>query len=338
MGRICRLLFFRLCVAKKYTPGHDPVMRHLTTFRTIDEIARTGSIRAAAEVLSQTPSAVQRRLQGYEDELGYAIFERTSRGVRLNTAGELAILHIRETLAETERLHSRIADLTGVRRGRVAIGCSQALAPYFLPREISRFQAEFPDVTFSVEILEHTEVTERLEGYGIDLGIVFDERNIPDYKVLMGVPQSLNALMARDHPLARHPVLRLRQCYAYPVMLPVRGFGGRALIERALVGKTFVRPPVLESNSFELLKAHVARSEAITFQIRIGAPDENDLGGLVSRPLDPRDVSAGTLFVGQKWDRALPVAVSKFAEQLTRSLSDEYGVQADGAYSSPGTP
>jgi len=68
-------------------------------------------------------------LQNYEDELGYEIFERTSKGVRLNAAGEMAIQHIRQTLAETEQLNSRIADLAGMRRGHVTIGCSQALMP-----------------------------------------------------------------------------------------------------------------------------------------------------------------------------------------------------------------
>jgi len=303
-------------------------MRHLATFRTIDEIARTGSIRAAAEVLSQTPSAVQRRLQGYEAELGYEIFERTSRGVRLNTAGELVILHIRETLAETERLQSRIADLSGVRRGHVAIGCSQAVVPYFLPEQIARFQAEFPDVTFSVEILDHTELAEKLNGYAIDLGIVFDARSFPDYQVLAGVPQTLTALMARDHPLARFPVLRLRQCYGYGLMLPVKGFGGRALLDRVVAGRSFGRAAAVESNSFELLKAQVALSDAISFQIQIGAPGEGAEGPIVSRPIDPRDIASGTLYVGQKRERPLPVAVSKFAEQVIRALSERYGVPA----------
>ena len=56
--------------------------------------------------------------------------------------------------------------------------------------------------------------------------------------------------MAPDHPLAGQQVLRLRQCYDYPVILPVAGFGGRALVDQALYGKTYARRPVLESNSF----------------------------------------------------------------------------------------
>ena len=58
-------------------------MKHLTTFRVIDAIARTGSIRGAADKLALTASAVQRRLQSYEDEIGFQIFDRGSHGVEL---------------------------------------------------------------------------------------------------------------------------------------------------------------------------------------------------------------------------------------------------------------
>ena len=66
-------------------------MRHLRLLSYINEVARTGSIRRAAEQLNLTPSALNRRIQDVEAELGTAIFERLPRGVRLNAAGELLI-------------------------------------------------------------------------------------------------------------------------------------------------------------------------------------------------------------------------------------------------------
>jgi DNA-binding transcriptional LysR family regulator len=303
-------------------------MKHLVTFRVIEAIAQTGSIRSAAERLSQTPSAVQRRLQNYEEELGFPIFERTAKGVRLNSAGELVIQHIRETLADTERLNSRIADLAGMRRGHVSVGCSQALVPYFLPREIAAYGALHPNVTFESVVIEHEQAAELLESYTVDVVLVFNEKSVPDYDVRLVVPQRLMAIMAVDHPLARYDVLRLRQCYAYPVALPVRGFGGRALLEQALYGKTFAAPPSMESNSFEFLKAHVAMTDAITFQIEIGAPDGTEGAGIVSRCIDPRDVVGGMLYVGQRRARTLPVAASRFVEKVSRTLADSYGPAA----------
>lgn len=299
-------------------------MKHLTTFRMIDAIGRTGSIRSAAEQVSQTPSAVQRRLQSYEDELGFEVFDRSTRGVRPTAAGELVIHHIREALAENERLQSRIADLAGVRRGHVSIGCSQALVPYFLPAQISKYQSEFPDVTFSVEVIEHERAAEALESFAVDIVLVFNEQEVPAFDIWMAVPQRLTAIMSDSHPLAEYETVLLRQCYEYPVVLAAKGFGGRTLLERALVGKTYAKPPVIQSNSFEFLISQVAVTDAITFQVQIGAPADSNNSGAVSRVIDSRDVMDGLLMLGQKRNRALPVAASRFVEQITRTLNDEY--------------
>ena len=300
-------------------------MKHLTTFRVIDAIARTGSIRSAAEQLSLTASAVQRRLQAYEEEIGFRIFDRNPQGVELNSAGELVIMHVRQTFAETGKLTSRLADLSGMRRGEVRIGCSQALVPYFLPRHISAYQANYPNVNFDVMVLEHRNADWALAEHSIDLAIVFVAADVPEFKTLLGVRQRLTAVMAIDHPLSKFEQLRLRQCYEYQIASPTEGFGSRAMIKAALKEKSYARPAELESNSFEYLKAHVANNQAITFQIEIGAPlPPAHSPSLTARLLDSRDVPSGTLWMGQLAGRSLSIAASRFAEQIGRDLSDTY--------------
>lgn len=300
-------------------------MKHLTTFRVIDAVARTGSIRGAGEHLSLTASAVQRRLQAYEEEIGFQIFDRNAQGVELNSAGELVIMHIRETFAETGRLRSRLADLSGVRRGEVRIGCSQALAPYFLPRHIRAYQASYPNVNFEVVVLEHRAAQKALSERVIDLAMVFGAADVPEFKALLGVRQRLAAIMARNHPLAKNDQLRLRQCYQFQVALPSAGFGSRAMLNAALQEKSYARPPELESNSFEYLKSYVSENLAVSFQIEIGAPlppIKDD--ALTGRLIDTNDVAPGTLWIGQLAGRGLSVAASRFAEQIGRDLSERY--------------
>ena len=102
-------------------------MKHLLPLTYIDAVTKAGSIRKAAETLAITSTALNRRILAMEEELGVPIFERLPRGVRLTTAGEILIHHIREQLTDMERVKSQIADLTGERRGHVSIACSQAL-------------------------------------------------------------------------------------------------------------------------------------------------------------------------------------------------------------------
>ena len=214
--------------------------------------------------------------------------------------------------------------MAGLRSGHVNIGCSQALTPYFLPEQIARYQAEHPSVTFDVQVMEHSEAAAALDAFVVDVVLVCDEKPAPDYDVHLAVPQRLVAIMARDHPLAGWSPLRLRDCYAYPVALASTGFSGRRLLEQATGGKTYRRAPTLESNSFEYLKAFVAETDAITFQVQIGAPDCPAQDAIVSRALDPRDVPDGMLVLGLKRSRALPIAVSRFVEQLALGLSKRF--------------
>jgi DNA-binding transcriptional LysR family regulator len=295
-------------------------MRHLTTFRLIDKIAKTRSIRAAAEDLYLAPSAAQRRLQAFEEELGEPIFDRLSSGVRLNAAGELVIHHIRMQLAETERLHSRIADLAGMRRGHVSIACSQALAPSFLPQQIARYRERFPEVTFSVAILNHYEATRSLEEFSVDLAIVFDPIERPRFQLLNAVKQNLMAVVSRHHPLATEKTIRLHSCMHYPLVLPTSDFGGRQILERAVANLSISITPTVESNSFEFLKYYVLHENAITFQIPIGVPQNDEIDGLVTIPIDERDVTSGMIYVGQLSGRILPVASARFADEISRYL------------------
>ena len=314
-------IFASLRRLKCITTTYGDLLKHLTTFYLIDQIARTGSIRAAAERIAQTPSAVQRRLQAFEAELGVPIFERFAHGVKLNAAGEVAIHHIRQTMAENQKLQSRLADLSGLRRGHVAVGCSQALTPYFMPKEISAYLEQFPGVTFDVKVIEHSEAEVALSSFSVDIVLVFNSHSAPGFEVLLKVPQCLVAIMASNHPLAGSRELRLRDCLEWPIVLPTQNFGGRMLFDYSVCNKNLLVTPVLESNSFEYLKAHVAGTDAITFQISIGAPEVED-GAITTCQLDSRDISAGSLCLGQLKGRSLSVAASQFLEQITRNLAE----------------
>ncbi len=296
-------------------------MRHQRLLRYVDEVARTGSIRKAAEKLNLTPSALNRRIQDLEEELGTKIFERLPRGVRLNAAGELIIRHVRDQMADLARVRSQIEDLTGFRRGSVAIGCSQALAKYLLPTEIAAYRKEFPLVEFEVLVRDHGDALRALRDFDVDLAIVFRPEPTADFQSLAVAEQRVVAVMAEGHPLAAFAMLRLRDCARYPLALAGESYGGRRLLDEAAVGKSFTFAPAIESNSFDFLFNYIRREEAVAFQIEVGAPPvEGDGTGLVSRPVDPRDVPPGKMVLGKLRGRPLSVAAAKFADQLALKL------------------
>ncbi|MGH1359017.1 MAG: LysR family transcriptional regulator [Burkholderiaceae bacterium] len=299
-------------------------MRHLQSFRFVDAVARAGSIRSAAETLAITPSALNRRIQALEEELGVQIFERLPRGVRLSTAGEVLIHHIRTQISDMERVRSQIADLSGVRRGHVSIACSQALLPYFLPEQIACYRRDHPGVTFSVYLRDRAAAEASLVDHSADLALVFEPVRLAEFQTLVTVRQPVHGVMAADHPLASQKTLRLRQCLTYPIALPTAAYGVRHLLEAAMLRSSLTLAPVVESDSFEFLRNYAMSESLISFQIPIGLHAASEVPGLIARPVDERDTPAGTLYVGQLRSRSLPVAAARFADQISAVLQQRY--------------
>ena len=296
-------------------------MRHLQPLEYFNAIVAAGSIRKAAETLSITSTALNRRLLAIEEELGVDLFERVPKGVQLSAAGEILLLHIREQIADMARVKSQISDLKGERRGHVAIACSQAILTSFLPVEISKYRSQHPFVTFSVQVRDRVAAEEALLDRSADLALVFEPVQLADFQTLLAVKQSVWVLMPKDHPLAHKPILRMRECLRFPVGLPTKQYGVRHILEASARRISLNLAPVVESDSFDYLRYQAAEEGIITFQIEIGLPLNLESIGLVACKLDERDVPGGMLYVGQLKGRTLPVAGAKFANQILAALA-----------------
>jgi DNA-binding transcriptional LysR family regulator len=297
-------------------------MRHLRLLTHVVEVARTGSIRAAAELLNLTPSAMNRRIQDLELEVGTPLFERRPRGVKLTTAGEMFVRYARSQIADAERMKSQVEDLRGLRRGPVLIACSQALAHDFLASRVAEFSKRHPKVMFDLKVMDHDRALAALAAYDVDLALVYRPAMVPSLRVIASIPQRLVAIIRSDHPLAAKKMLRLSECVGYPAALPDRTLGGRQILDEIAARRDLRFNMVAESNSFEMLRGLVFRCNMISFQIEIGAPSGHLGKGLVGRPVDTRDVPTADLVLCQLRGRSLPVAAATFAELLAKSLNE----------------
>jgi DNA-binding transcriptional LysR family regulator len=299
-------------------------MRHILPLRYIDAVAKAGSIRKAAETLAITSTALNRRIIAMEEELGVDIFERFPRGVRLTAAGEILIHHIRNQLGDLERVKSQIADLSGERRGHVAVACSQALLPFFLPQQISTYRHSHPAVTFDVLVRDRAAAEQALIDISADLAIVFEPVRMSEFQILLTIRQPVHAVMKPDHPLADSKSVRLRDCLQFPIALPTAPYGVRHLMELAVRKTSLYLNPVVESDSFEFLRHYAREENILSFQLPIGLPANALEEDIVSMPIDVRDVPEGFLYFGQLRDRTLPVAAARFAQQMQETFISRF--------------
>ena len=264
---------------------------HAAALRYLEEVARAGSIRQAAERLNVAASAVNRQILKLEDEFGVQLFERLPRGLRLTPAGDLAVRHARSTLHDFERLRGEISELKGVKSGVVRIACLDSLLPHLLPEVITAFNRRHPAVTFLVEGGTHGRIVHLVADGDVDFGVTFNLERHPDLILSADIAMPIMAMMAPGHPLAERSQVTVEECAAYPMLLQQDTQPIRSQIDTELLIRHKLRRPLVSCNNMALLKQLVLNGVGIAFYTPIGFLRELETGSVRAVPVASASMS-----------------------------------------------
>src|SRR5687767_4315376 len=114
------------------------------SMRYFKDVARTGSVRAAAEALHIAPSAVSRSIQQLENEIGVTLFDRTSRGLHLTVIGETVLAYLQRWDRETEQLSDAVRSLSGLRLETIRVAAVEVAAYELVPAAIAAVRRKVP--------------------------------------------------------------------------------------------------------------------------------------------------------------------------------------------------
>ena len=300
-------------------------MRHLTHLRYIDVVAREKSIRKASEKLNITSTALNRRILALEEEVGTPLFERLPSGVRLNTAGELFIQHIRSQMTDLSRVLSQISDLSGVRRGHVIISGGPEILSSFLPGQIAKYRQDFHAVQFDVLRQTPEQSLTALMNFETDMAFIFDSVLPSDLDIVASVSQPLFALVHKDHPLAEHKILKLQDCLAWPIISPLSEGGLKTMLEVGRLRTAANLQTVIKTDEPNFISDYIRNENAIGFGIPLSFEENTQIEtGLKSIAIDERDVPPGIVHLVQRKGRVLSVAAAKFIDQIVQALNKRF--------------
>ena len=300
-------------------------MRHLTHLRYIDVVAREKSIRKASEKLNITSTALNRRILALEEEVGTPLFERLPSGVRLNTAGELFIQHIRSQMTDLSRVLSQISDLSGVRRGHVIVSGGPEILSSFLPGQIAKYRQDFQAVQFDVLRQTPEQSLTALMNFEIDMAFIFDSVLPSDLDIVASVSQPLFALVHKDHPLAKQQILKLQDCLAWPIISPLSEGGLKTMLEVGRLRTAANLQTVIKTDEPNFISDYIRNENAIGFAIPLSFEENTQIvTGLKSIAIDERDVPPGIVHLVQRKGRVLSVAAAKFIDQIVQALNKRF--------------
>ncbi|MEM8752043.1 MAG: LysR family transcriptional regulator, partial [Pseudomonadota bacterium] len=160
-------------------------LRHLRTFRAI---AETGGAHTAAARLNVAQPAVSRTLRDLEAELGFPLFDRVGRGLRITDAGAAYLAEIApllDRIAEAGDAAKRVAEGRGgtLRVGLIESGAWDGAAPTAL----DRFARANPDVRLEVAPMGSRDQAAALAEGRLDCGFLYRQGDALDAAGLAAV-------------------------------------------------------------------------------------------------------------------------------------------------------
>ena len=185
----------------------------LTAFRAAGELQ---NLRAAAETLNLTHSAVSQQIRVLEAQLGFTLFERRGRRVVLNPAGETLLRSVQAALAELDDGVRAAAAAAGGSAQRIRVTVLPSFAQRWLLPRMGRWRERHPDLALEIDASPRLVDLQR-EGFhagvrvgqgpwaGLESERLFD---LPNSLIVVGSPAAAGRLQeAPSEAFAREPLL-----------------------------------------------------------------------------------------------------------------------------------
>ncbi len=243
-------------------------LKQLTVF---DVVARTGSVRRAADEIAVSQSAASISLRDFEAHLGVALFERRGRRLVLNEHGRRLMPRVHGLLAQAREIE--LARDDDQLRGTLRIGAATSLGTYVLPPLLGAFLRQHPEVNVELSVLRSTEVIGLVEDMVLDCGFIDSPCNRAGIAVTPWREDRLAIFAAPDHPLAARQRLGLADLKDAAWVLPPAGSATRSTVTTAILGQLPNIRIALTTPNQEAIKRTVAAGGSI------GCMSRNALAG-----------------------------------------------------------
>lgn len=153
----------------------------LLTYQVFQTVANIGSFHKAADILGLTPSAISHTISSMESELGFTVLIRSKSGITLTNYGEHLLPYVNAVLNSDESLQQVIAELNGLKQGKVKIGVFSSVCTNWLPEILRSFKKQYSEITIEVFQGTYDDVYDWIKNGVVDLGFlsVSSAKDIP---------------------------------------------------------------------------------------------------------------------------------------------------------------
>ncbi len=284
-------------------------------------VSKERSFTKAAKRLNISQSAVSEQVKLLEEEIGFELFRRTSRGIEATDRGRTFLYEAERVMGDLLSLSDTARRLRGELSDTLTIGIGSGMAQIFIPRMFADLKNDLPGVRLELLTAPTKNIFNELHEEKIDAGIAIesDPDRLPTGLIFDRLIDVEMALIT--HP--KHALVRLKQpvdigrLLAEPFIMSELTVGyGQVVL--SLFTDLGIKPNILSVvDNIETIKMIVQSGSGIAIVPRACAENEVTLGLLKALSIAPaRNVALSLFRRREPMSRRKEVALLRLREML----------------------
>lgn len=245
-----------------------------------ETVRKKFNLTDVATALHTSQSGVSKHIKDLEDELGVELFVRKGkRLLGLTDPGQEVVGIVERILLDTQNIKKLGQQFANTKKGTLTVATTHTQARYALPKVVSAFKKEFPDVNLILQETSPPEIATMLVNGLADIGIateglqqVSELAAFPYYSWHHGV------IVPRGHHLETLAKLTLDDIAEFPIITYHQGFTGRGRIDEAFAKAKLEPDVVMAALDADVIKAYVELDLGIGVIASMAFDPERDSG------------------------------------------------------------
>ena len=196
---------------------------NLRDLKYIIAVAETRHFGKAAERCYVSQPTLSGQVKKLEEELGVAIFERTSRSVEITPVGEAILQHAHQILEQAEVIEQLAQAHQDPLAGPLRIGAIPTLSPYLMPLILLPIKKQYPQMKLILSEELTDTLLQRLRNHEIDSALLATPVEEPDLETLPLFDEPFYIAYPRQHPFYAKEKITRRDLESVDLLLLAEG-------------------------------------------------------------------------------------------------------------------
>lgn len=279
------------------------------------------SISKTAAKLYVSQPAISYSLKELENQLGYTLFYRNSKGIEPTLEAKELYSYISTAFNILNDAEEHIKNLNSLNIGCIRIGTPSHIGIFFLSNFIADFRKIYPGIKFEIICKSTTDMVEMLESRKLD--IIVDTLPIYSKKTVTKVTLSklYNCFAYNKNIMKDVDVKKVEDLKNYPLILPSATASIRLKLDEYMESQNTKLIPIIESWTTELMVEMVRRGVGIGYFVKnvIDTQDDRENFEVITFDNNLPAVDVCCVYI----DDFLTSATKKFIEMLTSDVKGD---------------